>query len=126
MHREAGLVVSRYGAAVALALPLWTLFVWLARVRNVVRDDGVGVGVLVPLGLCVLAGWALADRRRGVRVLAAATVAVWAVRLPLVLAHDHAGAFKAVHAALAVVSVALAFLSLRAVAKPPAFSSRAR
>lgn len=99
----------------SVALPLWTLFVWLTRVRNVVRDDGVGLGLVVPAGLTALAVYALVDRRRGVPSLAVATVAVWAIRLPFVLLHDHSVAFKAVHAVLAVVSIGLAALALRAV-----------
>ncbi|MBW8827122.1 MAG: hypothetical protein JF603_12365 [Acidobacteria bacterium] len=96
-----------------VALPLWTLFVWLIRVRNVVRDDGAGAGLIVPVALCGLAVYALVDRRRGLPVLAAATVAVWVVRLPMVLAHDHAAAFKIVHAGLGAVSLALAGLAVR-------------
>ena len=96
-----------------VALPLWTLFVWLTRVRNVVRDDGAGAGLLVPAALCGLAVYALADRRRGIPALAVATIGVWVVRLPMVLAHDHAAAFKIVHAGLGAVSLALTGLAVR-------------
>jgi hypothetical protein len=98
---------------VVVALPLWTLFVWLTRVRNVVRDDGVGLGVVVPLGLVALAVYALVDRRRGTVPLATATVLVWLVRLPFVFAHDHSAAFELVHTALAAVSVGLSVAALR-------------
>jgi hypothetical protein len=109
---------------VTLALPLWTLFVWLTRVRNVVRDDGLGIGLVVPVALCALAAVALVDRRRGVPLLAALTVGVWLIRLPFVLAHEHSAAFKVVHTALAVVSIGLAALSVRAVRARDAVSSR--
>ena len=96
-----------------VALPIWTLFVWLTRVRNVVRDDGADIGLLVPVVLCGLALYAFADRRRGIPALAAATVAVWVVRLPMVLVHDHSAAFKIVHAGLGVVSLLLSAMAVR-------------
>ncbi|MGD9798393.1 MAG: hypothetical protein AB7H43_00185 [Acidimicrobiia bacterium] len=97
----------------AVALAVWTLVVWATRVRNVVADGGGAGELLVPVGLTALAVAALVDRRRGASVLAAATVAVWGVRLPLLLAHDHPGPFKVVHAVLAVVSIGLAAAVLR-------------
>ena len=100
---------------VPIVFALWSLFVWVTRIRNVVRDDGGSIGLLAPVALCGLAVWALVDRRRGVPVLAAATAAMWAVRLPMVLTHDHGTAFKVVHSGLAVVSVVLAAVSLREV-----------
>jgi hypothetical protein len=56
----------------------------------------------------------LVDRRRMAPVLAVATIAVWGVRLPFVLAHDHPAGFKVVHTVLAAISVGLAVLVLRA------------
>lgn len=100
---------------VPVVFALWSLFVWVTRIRNVVRDDGGTVGLLAPAAVCGLAAWALVDRRRGVAALATATVAMWAVRLPMVLAHDHGVAFKVVHAGLAAVSLGLAALALREV-----------
>lgn len=97
------------------ALPIWTLLVWTTRIRNIVSGDWSAVDLLLPLGLTVLAVVALVRRRPGVQVLAAATVAVWAVRLPFVLVHDHPAGFKVVHAVLAVASFALAATSWRAV-----------
>lgn len=58
-------------------------------------------------------GLAARHGRHIVGTAAAATVAVWAVRTPLLLAADHGAAFKAVHAALALVSVALAYAAWR-------------
>jgi NADH:ubiquinone oxidoreductase subunit K len=98
---------------VAIALAVWTLVVWATRIRNVAEAGGGAADLLVPVGLTVLAVAALVDRRRGAPVLAAATIAVWAVRLPFVLAHDHPAGFKVVHAVLAVVSMGLAAAELR-------------
>ena len=102
------------------ALPIWTLLVWATRIRNVVDQDGVGWSLVVPLGMTLLAVAALVDRRRPRTLLplAAATVAVWAIRLPFVLVHDHPAGFKVVHAVLAVVSIALAAVTARASVRP--------
>lgn len=96
------------------ALPVWTLLIWTTRVRNIVDGDWSAVDLLLPLGLTVLAVLALVKRRPGLPLLAAVTVAVWAVRLPLVLVHDHPAGFKVVHSVLAVASIGLAVLSWRA------------
>jgi hypothetical protein len=98
----------------ALGLALWSLFVWGTRIRNVVGAGGGAVSLLVPGGLTALAVASLVDRRRMAPVLAAATIAVWGVRLPFVLAHDHPAGFKVVHTVLAAISVGLAVLVLRA------------
>lgn len=95
------------------ALVAWTLLVWTTRVRNILSDDGGLPDLLLPLALTALAAFALVDRRRGVPALAGATVAVWAVRVPLILVRDHSAAFVAVHLVLAVVSVSLAVWAVR-------------
>lgn len=102
----------------------WTVFVWVTRIRNIIGDGGaegisgaVDVAVaagLVVLGLLVaLAGW----RGRpawAVPALGVATVAVWAVRVPMIVLSDEwSVGFEVVHAGLAVVSVALAALAWR-------------
>jgi hypothetical protein len=102
---------------VLYALPIWTLLIWTTRIRNVVAGDWSAADLVLPVGLTVLAVLALVRRRPGLQVLAAATAAVWVVRLPLVLVHDHPAAFKVVHAVLAVVSLALAALTWRAVTR---------
>jgi hypothetical protein len=109
---------------VPLALPIWTLLIWTTRIRNIVTGDWSAIDLLVPIGLTVLAVVALVDRRRGVSALAAATVAVWAVRLPLVLVHHHGVAFKLVHTVLALVSFGLAYGSWRAVSRRPQVATR--
>ena len=105
-----------------LALPIWTLLLWATRIRNIVGEDGWSPAeLLVPLGLTVLAVAALVRRERFLPWLAGATVAVWAVRVPLVLVRDHGAAFKVVHVVLAAVSLLLAWLTWQAVSRrrPP-------
>lgn len=101
--------VARY------ALPVWTLLIWTTRIRNVVDDGGSAGDLLVPVALTLLAVAALVDRHRALLALAAVTVVVWAVRVPLLLTRDHSAAFVVVHLVLAVVSVGLAVLAWRAV-----------
>ena len=111
----------RRNALVPAALAGWTVFIWGTRVRNIARDGGGGLSLLVALGMVALAALvAVALVRDGtprwaVPALAAATVAAWAVRVPVILLGDHGTAFKVVHTVLAVVSVALAVAALRRV-----------
>ena len=70
--------------------------------------------VLTVLGLAAGASLSGARLPWAVPALAVATVVVWAVRVPLVLASDHEAAFVVVHLVLAAVSVALAAGALRA------------
>ncbi|MBW3581287.1 MAG: hypothetical protein KY447_00955 [Actinobacteria bacterium] len=99
---------------------VWTVFVWATRVSNIVRDDGSALDLVLAVVLAVLGGAvAVAALRRSPRwplvALVAATAATWAVRTPLILLDgDHGVAFKAVHAALAVVSIVLAALAWHA------------
>jgi hypothetical protein len=103
-------------AVVAMwALVGWTLFVWGTRIVNILDDGGALAGLVPAVGLTALAvaaGVALRGRRGrptwAPAALVVATVAVWAVRVPLLLVGDRSGAFVAVHVALAGVSVALA------------------
>ena len=109
----------------AYALPIFTFLVWTTRIRNIVADDWSWPELIVPVGLTVLAVAAIVRRHPGLLLLAAATVAVWAVRVPLVLARDHAAGFKVVHAVLAIVSIALAAGAWRAARATPRVASRA-
>jgi hypothetical protein len=97
-----------------LALAAWTLAIWTGRVRNVLADGGGAADLVVPVGLLILAVLALVSPRRA-WILAVATIGVWAVRLPLVLAHDHSIGFKVVHTVLAAVSIGVATWALRSV-----------
>lgn len=103
------------------AFAAWTLFVWTTRVRNIAEDDGsvldlVLAAVLAVLGLAVvLAAWRARARLAPVLAVAVvATLVAWALRTPMILLDPEWGAaFKAVHTALAVVSVGLALVAWR-------------
>src|SRR4051812_36212594 len=84
----------------------WTVFVWAGRIRN----GGSLLLALSFLGLAAVAVW-----RRGpwFTALAAWTIAVWVVRTPFILVHDHPAGFKIVHTVLAVISIALAVAAQR-------------
>ena len=84
----------------------WTVFVWIGRIRN-------GGSVLLAASFLVLVAVALWRRRPWVTVLAGWTVAVWAVRTPYILVHDHPADFKVVHTVLAIVSIAFAVSAQR-------------
>ena len=106
------------------ALPAWTLFVWATRIRIISTQGASWTDVIVPVVLTVLAVVALLDRRRGTLALVAATVVVWAIRLPFVFVHHHSAPFKAVHTVLAVVSFGLAYGAWRAVTRRRALAAR--
>ena len=86
---------------------------WATRIRIILSDDGSKTAVIVPVLLTVLAIASLVHRPRWLPALVVATVVVWAVRLPLVLVHSHSAAFKIVHGALAVISLALSWIAWR-------------
>ncbi len=85
---------------------------------NILTDGGGAGALVVAAGLTALglaAGASLAGARLpwAVPALAVATLAVWAVRVPLLLGNDHGAAFEVVHLVLAAVSAALAVGALR-------------
>jgi hypothetical protein len=89
------------------------VLIWIGRVRNILAAHGSAAELVVPVVLVVLGlGTFLRPRTVGLG-LAAVTIAVWLVRVPLVLVHHHDVAFVIVHLVLATVSVALAALALR-------------
>ena len=103
------------------AFAAWTVFVWGTRIRNILSDDAGAIALVVAVGLTVLGVLTAVDAatrrvRWAVPMAASATVAVWLVRMPQVLLHDHGIAFKVVHLVLAVVSVCLAVAAWRSVA----------
>ena len=113
--------------ALLLVFAGWTLFVWGTRISNILSDGGSALALVVAAGLVALGvavvWYAIDGAGRlawAVPSLVAATVAVWAVRLPGVLLHDHSGAFKAVHLALGAISVLLALVARRARERVPA------
>ena len=116
------------------AFAAWTVFVWGTRISNVVDDGSSTFDLLLAIALTALGVAVLltAWRRRPawpVPTLVVVTVAAWALRTPpLLLDPDHGAAFKAVHAGLALVSVALAVLawrSWRSLCSSPAVSAAA-
>jgi hypothetical protein len=109
---------------VVWAFAAWTVFVWGTRIRNILADDAGLPSLLVASGLTVLgilvAVHAAAGRPRwAVPAAAAATLAVWAVRVPQILLHDHSAGFVVVHVVLAAVSVGLAVAATRRAARRP-------
>lgn len=114
------------------AFAAWTLFVWGTRVRNIVEDQGSTFDLVVALALAALGVAVAVAARKGalapvLAVAVVATVAVWALRLPLIVFDaEHGGAFKAVHAALALVSVGLGLAAWRTTAFWPADRKRRR
>ena len=92
----------------SVQLALWTCFIWGVRIKN--ADGSVGA-IALSLLLIGLAALVLVTRSGGVVVvlLAGVTIAVWLVRIvDIALLSDHPGAFKVVHVALGLVSMALA------------------
>jgi hypothetical protein len=108
-----------------VALVVWTFLVWTTRIANIWRDADLDTGerwgrTLLALSFTVLAiGVVVALGRLrqatvvAVGALAGWTIAVWVVRGVGILAADHDLGFKAVHTALAVVSISLAVLAWR-------------
>jgi hypothetical protein len=96
----------------------WTVLIWIGRVRNIVHAHGAAVELLVPVVLVALGIATFVRPRQAGQLLALVTIVVWAIRVPLVLVHDHSAAFVIVHVVLAAVSMALAGLTLRGARRP--------
>ena len=105
--------------AVVYVFAAWTVFVWATRMRNIVEDQGSFLDLSTAAALAALGvAVAVTARKGGLPPVLVATVvvtvAVWAVRTPLIVFDaDHGVAFKAVHTALAVMSVGLALAAWR-------------
>ena len=102
----------------------WTVFLWISRLRNVVRDDdlstiGRGVRVLIVVVFVALAVWAGLDwwrkRARGLVVLCLWTLGYWLVRGTGILIGDWSVGFKVVHTLLWIVSTVAAVGALLAI-----------
>ena len=96
----------------------WTVLIWIGRVRNIVAADGAIAELVVPVALVSLGLAALMRPKQAGRPLALVTAAVWLLRVPLLVIHDHSAAFVAVHLVLATVSLTLAALTLRGTRRP--------
>lgn len=115
-----------------VALVAWTVLVWTTRISNIWGDDALSSGqkwgrTALALSFTVLAlavAVALWQRstwlRPAVGALAAWTLGVWVVRAVGIATGDHSAAFVAVHLVLAVVSIALSALAVRATVREPA------
>ncbi len=128
-----------------VAFVVWTAYVWCTRIANAWGDAGLStagkvgstvlsLSLLVPAAAVAVV---VARRRRGLptpgevlllRAFGVWTIAVWVVRVPMILVADHDVPFKVVHAVLGVVSIALALVTLgvagRAAAERAAASDR--
>jgi hypothetical protein len=118
---------DRSGRRPVLALVGWTFLVWTFRIGTILGDDDLDGGdkagaLALALSFTVLALLVLwaelarpARRRGAVLALVGWTVAVWVVRAADLAVSDRGASFVVVHLLLAVGSVALAGLALRAV-----------
>jgi hypothetical protein len=109
----------------ALALVVWTFFVWTTRIGNIWRDedlDAAGKVGRTALALSftvlaiavIVALWRRASwTGNAVLALAGWTTLVWAIQGIGILIRDHDIGFKVVHTVLAVVSIGLAWLVWR-------------
>ncbi len=122
---------------------IWSGFIWVTRILNAWAPTSeesttaklvstVTAGALL-IGAVAAAAILVRARARDfaptetlvLRVVAGATVAVWAVRIPLIVADPgHVVGFKVVHVALGVLSVVLAVLTWRRAGPAPIGSSR--
>ena len=122
----------------ALVLSAWTVLVWTTRIRNIWTDDSLTTsgqlwrtalaGVFTVFAVVTLAAWVQARRTcraapsflsAWIRAFAIWTIAVWSIRAVQIGGADHGLAFKAVHTALAIVSVGLALWAAREAASAP-------
>ena len=123
---------------------LWTLFVWLNRISNALRNDGLSAGSksfsvalsvsVVALALAAAAmavrGWSRPWSRSEALVLKVAagwTTLLWLFLVPKILIDGrpagftgNLAAFKAVHSVLGVISIALAVWVWRVASAVPA------
>ncbi len=107
-----------------VVLAAWTAFVWINRIINAwgsTTETAVAKGVSIVLATVFLAFAAATARivwraRREpldrvsalvLRAFAGWTVSVWLVRALAIVLADHSAGFKAVHVALAVISIGL-------------------
>jgi hypothetical protein len=115
----------RRGTWPVVALVVWSLYVWGTRISNALGDPALSIGgkafsgglsltfvALAVAGIAIVArSWSRARTPIEVGVLRAFagwTVAVWVVRVPMIVVADHVVGFKVVHAMLGVISVVLA------------------
>ncbi|MEQ8840068.1 MAG: hypothetical protein RIB98_03735 [Acidimicrobiales bacterium] len=104
-----------------LGFLVWTVFVWVGRIRNIVSDDDLSGGAMAwRLGAAVLfvmlALAVFVVGRQGERisvallgVLVVWTIGWWSIRgVGILLDGNHEIGFKVVHTVLMIVSIGLA------------------
>ena len=104
-----------------LGFLVWTLFVWVGRIRDIVSDDDLSGGAMAwRLGAAVLfivlaVAVLVARRLRAapataiLGALVVWTVGWWSVRgIGILVDGNHAAGFKVVHTVLMIVSIGLA------------------
>lgn len=123
------------GKGALVAFGVWTLFVWATRIGTAWTQDDLSaaarsgrVGLALSFTVLGVALLIVAGRSRGrvltraealvVQTAAVWTIGVWVVRAVGIALADHEAAFIAVHIVLAVVSVALAVVAVRATTMP--------
>jgi hypothetical protein len=122
----------------AVALSVFTLLVWTTRIRNIWSDDSLSttgqigrtalsltftafaVGVLWLWWQARSSGRAPGSASLVVRLFAAWTIGVWAVRVIQISSAGHDAAFVAVHTLLAVASTVLAIWAVLSMVRTPA------
>ena len=125
---DAHAAASRVPGWALFGLAGWTAYVRGTRISNALGDDALSAGgraFAIGMSVALLALGAVAvvarlrrsnpDRTadRLAAVFAAASVAEWLVRVPLIWLADHEVGFKVVHTMLAVVTWVLAAFVLR-------------
>lgn len=111
----------------AVTLFIWVNRVWLAWTQDVPLAEKLGQSIPITIFVVAAAALLVAQVRGsdpasaafvlGTRILAGGTIAYWAIRLPMILSHDHGAGFKVVHTVLAVASVAASIPAWRAVGR---------
>ncbi|MEL7155221.1 MAG: hypothetical protein AAFN30_01335 [Actinomycetota bacterium] len=120
-------------ATPAVALVVWTLFVWVGRIRNIAADDTLRGSALawrlITAGAFTTAGLALAlalvwyvNTRHPFALpvvtwlagpLAMVGMVFWAIRGTTIALGDYGAGFKVVHSVLALVTIGLGLWVLR-------------
>jgi hypothetical protein len=123
------------GRGLLVAFGVWTLFVWATRIGTAWSQDDLStagragrVGLALSFTAFGVVLLVVAGRARGraltgtetllVRVAAGWTIAVWVVRGAGIALADHEAAFVVVHTVLALVSIALAVVTVRTTTMP--------
>lgn len=126
------LSTARAAARWSVALCAWTLFVWTNRIRNVIAEpELVEIDLIAPVVFTIVGlvcggasiAWMRSKGRaavppswllRSVSALAVVGSVWWTVRGVSILVGDWSAGFKVVHTILALVTVGLSVMTVRA------------